>query len=133
MARTAGEMSVAQLERQLEKKRDRLTKLTRRRDKLLRDLSKVEEQIREISGRDVSEVGTTRRRRPKNKQSLRAYVVEILSRSKKGFTIGELEERVLQTDYKSRSTNFKNVLYQTLYNTDEIVHEKESGRYSLKK
>ena len=126
MARATGEMTVAQLERELEKKKDRLTSLMKRRNSLLNDLSKVERQIQEIGGRDASMI-PARRKRPKNKQSLRAYVVEILSRNKKGLTIGELHDRVAKTDYKSRSANFKNVLYQTLYNTDDIVHNKESG------
>lgn len=133
MARTAGEMTVAQLERQLERKRERLADLTRQRDKLLNELAKVEGKIQEVGGRDVSEKRTRRRRRPRNKKSLRAYVTEILSRSTKGLTISKLNNRVAKTDYKSRSTNFRNVLYQTLYNTDAIVHDKESGRYSLKK
>ena len=132
MARTAGEMTVAQLERQLERKRERLADLTRQRDKLLNELAKVEGKIQEVGGRDVSQKRTRRRRRPRNKKSLRGYVTEILSRSKKGRTLSELNDRVAKTDYKSRSANFKNVLYQTLYNTDEIVHDKESGRYSLK-
>ncbi|REJ85683.1 MAG: hypothetical protein DWQ34_28490 [Planctomycetota bacterium] len=124
-------MTVAQLEKALEKKRDRLATLVKRRETLLNDLSKVEQQIQDVGGRDPS-LTPVRRKRPKNKKSLRAYVVEILSRSKKGLTIGELHDRVTQTDYKSRSTNFKNVLYQTLYNTDEIVHDKQTGRYTLK-
>ena len=131
MAKATGEMTVAQLEKELEKKRVRLTTLMKRRNSLLNDLSKVERQIQEIGGRDPS-LTPARRKRPKNKKSLRAYVLEILSRNKKGLTIGELHDRVSKTDYKSRSANFKNVLYQTLYNSDEIVHNKETGRYALK-
>jgi hypothetical protein len=38
----------------------------------------------------------------------------------------------LATGYKSGSSNFKNVLYQTLYNDSKIVHDRKTGNYRLK-
>lgn len=134
MPRLPKEMTVAQLERALENKRLRLSELTTKREKLQKQLAKTESEIASLAGRGVAE-GTgvrRRRRRPKNAKSLRAYVLEILGRSKKGLTIAELDDRVQATGYKSKSRNFRNVLYQCLYNSEEIGQDKETGRYVLK-
>lgn len=134
MPRLPKEMTVAQLERALENKRSRLSELTTKREKLQKQLAKTESEIASLAGRGVAE-GTgvrRRRRRPKNAKSLRAYVLEILGRSKKGLTIAELDDRVQATGYKSKSRNFRNVLYQCLYNSEEIGQDKETGRYVLK-
>lgn len=134
MPRLPKEMTVAQLERALENKRSRLTELTAKREKLQKQLAKTDSEIASLAGRGAAE-GTgvrRRRRRPKNAKSLRAYVLEILGRSKKGLTIAELDDKVQATGYKSKSRNFRNVLYQCLYNSDEIGQDKETGRYVLK-
>jgi len=59
-------------------------------------------------------------------------VTEILGKNKAGFSLAKLSEKVLATGYKSSSHDFKNVLYQCLYNTTSIVHDAESGTYRLK-
>jgi energy-converting hydrogenase A subunit M len=126
-------MTVAQLEQALLKKKGKLESLLTRREKLQRQLDKVQRQIDGIAGRST-EGGLRRRkrRRPRNTNSLRAIVMDLLAKSKKGLSISELHERVEQTGYRTRSKNFRNVLYQCLYNTDGIAHEKETGKYILK-
>lgn len=134
MARVAGDLSVADLERLLNKRRTTLEALTSKRDKLQRDLEKVERRIVSLEGRGGASVGVkVRRKRPKNSQSLAAVVEEVLSRSKSGLPLHELSEKVLATGYKSGSSNFKNVLYQCLYNSPSFVHDSESGNYKLKR
>lgn len=134
MPKTPREMTVAQLERALEKKRSRLEMLTTKREHLQRLLARTEAQITSLAGRAAADGGTVRRRRkrPKNTQSLRACVLDLLSRSKKGLTIAELHDRVQAAGYKSKSRNFRNVLYQCLYNADEVSQDKETGKYMLK-
>lgn len=134
MARAAGEMTLAQLERALEKKRTKLDDLHSRRDSLQQQLAKVESQIAGIAGRAGAGGGGVRKRRkrPKNAQSLKAYVNDILGRNKKGLTLAELHEKLEQTDYRSRAQNFRNVLYQCLYNSDDIQQDKSTGKYALK-
>ena len=134
MPKLPKEVTVAQLEKALESKRSKLHELTAKREKLQRMLAKTESQIASLAGRAAVE-GTgvrRRRRRAKNAKSLRAYVLEILGRSKKGLTIAELDDRVQATGYKSKSRNFRNVLYQCLYNSDEIGQDKATGKYVLK-
>ncbi len=133
MAKMSGEMTLAQLERALEKKRSRLEDLESRRSSLQQQLAKVEAQISGISGRGAGSGGVRKRRkRPRNAQSLKDYVKDILSRNKKGLTLAELHEKLEQTDYKSRARNFRNVLYQCLYNSDDVQQDKSSGKYALK-
>jgi hypothetical protein len=129
----AQELTVAQLERELERKRSKLSLLTSKRERLQRLLAKTESQIAGLAGRTANETGMRRRRRrPKNAQSLRAHVVDLLSRNKKGLTIAELDERIHASGYKSKSRNFRNVLYQCLYNSEDVGQDKETGKYVLK-
>lgn len=133
MAKMSGEMTLAQLERALEKKRSRLEDLESRRSSLQQQLAKVEAQISGIAGRGAGSGGVRKRRkRPRNAQSLKDYVKDILSRNKKGLTLAELHEKLEQTDYKSRARNFRNVLYQCLYNSEDVQQDKSSGKYALK-
>jgi len=133
MAKVVKEMTVAQLEQALQKKKGRLDALVGRREQLQRQLDKVERSIEDIAGRGAMEGDLRKRRkRPKNAQSLRAIVLDLLTKNKKGLSISELHERVEGTGYKTRSRNFRNVLYQCLYNTEGISHEKETGKYVLK-
>ncbi|MGE3314371.1 MAG: hypothetical protein AB7O26_04585, partial [Planctomycetaceae bacterium] len=124
----------ADLEKLLNKRRSVLDALTSRRDKLQKDLEKVERRIVSLEGRSGAAGSLkARRKRPKNSQSLAAVVEEVLSRSKNGLPLAELSEKVLATGYKSGSSNFKNVLYQCLYNSPNFVHDSESGNYKLKR
>jgi hypothetical protein len=133
MARTARELTLAQLERALEKKRSRLQILQSRRDTLQQQLARVEGQIAGIAGRGTGPGGVRKRRkRPKNAQSLKAYVSDVLSRNKKGLTLAELHAKIEDTGYKSRARNFRNVLYQCLYNSNDVQLDKATGRYSMK-
>jgi len=127
------ELTVVQLERELEKKRTRLSVLTSKRERLVRLLAKTESQIVGLAGRSAGETEVRRRRkRPKNAQSLKHHVVDLLSRNKKGLTIAELDERIQASGYKSKSRNFRNVLYQCLYNSPDVGHDKQSGKYVFK-
>lgn len=132
MAKVSNQMSVAELERLLENRKTQLNRLTKERDKLQKDLQRVEEKISSLEGgRGMGRrVGGTVR--PKNKKSLHEVVTEILGRSKKGFPLGKLHDKVLESGYKTNSNNFKNVLYQCLYNSDDIQHDNKTGNYYLK-
>jgi hypothetical protein len=134
MVRGAVDLSVASLERLLNKRKSTLEALESRREKLQKDLVKVEQKISSLEGRrGAAATGSRRRKRPKNSKSLASVVTEVLARSKNGLPLSELSEKVLATGYKSGSSNFKNVLYQCLYNTPSFVHEAETGNYKLKR
>ena len=77
MAKVVKEMTVAQLEQALQKKKGRLDSLIGRREQLQRQLDRVERLIEDIAGRGAVDGDLRkRRRRPKNAQSLRAIVLD---------------------------------------------------------
>lgn len=131
MPKTVKELSLAQLERTLARKKVRLAVLVSRRARLQSQLQRVSRQVEDIAGRGAGEgvVVRTRRRHRRNSPSLREVVLALLTQNKSGLAIGDLEEHVRATGYKSRSTNFRNVLHQCLYQTKGIKHDRRSGKY----
>lgn len=134
MSRAQAGFSVADLERILEERKSQLQDLAKRRDQAQKELDKLDAEIQDLVG-PGGNVGRfrKRRRRVKNEMSLRAVVLEILGKNKKGFTLADLAEKVSETGYKSASRNFRNVLYQCLYNTDGIVHDDSTGCYRIER
>ena len=128
------ECSVSDLERMLKTRKSELENLIKKREKRLKELSLMEKRIKVLEGRkraaDPKKRRTTRKR-AKNAQSLRSTVTEVLSRNKSGIALDPLSKRILATGYKSNSGNFKNVLYQCLYNHDEFLHDKKTGFYRV--
>jgi hypothetical protein len=128
------DLSVTALERILERRRKQLEALTRRRDALRKQLEKIEEQIRQIGG-DGGQAGARRkgRRRPRNEKPLAIVVGEILKKSKPGLSLGQLTAKIVASGYKSYSEDFKNVVYQSLYNNRKtIIHDEKAGVYKLR-
>ncbi len=134
MSRAPAGFSVADLERILDERKGQLQDLAKRRDQAQKELDKLDAEIQGLVGVGGS-VGKIRRRRRrvKNAQSLRAVVLEILGKNKKGFTLADLVVKVNESGYKSSSRNFRNVLYQCLYNTEGIVHDDATGCYRLER
>jgi hypothetical protein len=137
MARSARELSMSDLQRMLNDRKSQLGSLEKRRERLQKELDVVDRRIDELEGRGGGAVRSrTRRRaikRPENVKSLHAYVKETLAKNKKGLTLEELSNKVLSAGYKTNSTNFKNVLYQCVYNSSEVRHDEKSGTYKLVK
>ena len=135
MAKAAREMTVSDLERLLDTKKTQLNAALKKRATFLKDLEQVEKRIRELEGKPRTTRKKTRRvrRRARNKVPLPAVVTEILAKSKKGLSLSELREKVLATGYKSNSANFKNVLYQCLYNSKKFIHDEKTKTYRLRK
>lgn len=130
MSKVASDMSVAQLEKLLHARKSQLDSLTKQRERLQKELDRVEKKINSIEGSSVMRRRPSRR--PRNEKSLHSLVTELLTKNKKGYSLSALSEKVLESGYKTNSTNFKNVLYQCLYNADEIEHDPASGNYRLK-
>jgi IS30 family transposase len=128
MAKTPPDLTVADLERILNSRRSTLKELIKRRAKIQKELDKVDAEIHTLTGTTVKRRG----RRTRNKHSLREMVLELLKKSKKGYSLAELSRMILDSGYKTASTNFRNVLYQCLYNTPGIYHDEASGTYRYK-
>ena len=134
MPSTLKDCSVSDLERMLKSRKSELDSLIKKREKKQKELSVIEKRIKVLEGRKQA-AGPKRRRksrkRAKNAHSLRSTVTEVLSKNKNGIALDPLSKRILATGYKSNSGNFKNVLYQCLYNNTEFVHDKKTGLYSV--
>lgn len=128
------ELTVAQLEKILQRKKARLDSLLHERSRLQKKLAQVEERIMEIGGVAREERALRRpRRRPKNEKTLIAAVTDVLSQAKKGLTLKELASKLLESGYKTTSTNFQNTLYQCLYhNAEQLTHDPKTHTYRLK-
>lgn len=144
----AEELSLAQLEALVEKRKRQLERLHERRRKLESLLEDVQLKIAAIEGRvqrgqqraTAARTGkpapkTKRRRRAgKSGQPLDAIVVSVLSDTPEGLPLKELEKAVLDRGYKTSSKNFRNVLYQAVYKlgrAGRVKRDTESGRYKL--
>ena len=46
--------------------------------------------------------------------------------------MADLTTKITEAGYKSSSSNFRNVLYQCLYNTKTISFDRATGTYRLK-
>jgi hypothetical protein len=130
MAKTAGVMSVAELEQILEDRKVKAMDLGKRREELQKQLDEIDRQILEVMG--DNRVIRRRRRRLKNEMSLRSHVLELLGKSKKGYSMADLTAKIMEAGYKSSSRNFRNVLYQCLYNTEGVTFDQASGCYKMK-
>lgn len=130
----AKDLTVAQLERMLERKRTRLDSLLKRRERLQQQLNVVDGRISKIGGsRPEGARGRRVRKRPKNDQPLIIVVTEVLSRHKNGITLKDLAARVLDMGYKTFSDKFENTLYQCLYNNQKsIAHDAKTHTFRLK-
>ena len=126
MAKVANDLTVADLERILNTRRVALRELMKRRSKAQKELDRIDSEIQVLTG------ASGRGRRGKNKQSLREMVLGLLTKNKKGYSLADLSRQILDSGYKTTSTNFRNVLYQCLYNTPGISHDESTGTYRYK-
>ena len=134
MAKDPAPLSIADLERILDARRDELQTLLRKREKTQKDLEKLDAEIQDAMNPNAP-IGRVRRGGPrvKNETSLRTVVDGILAKSKKGLSLPDLVSKVTESGYKSNSRNFKNVVYQCVYNSENIVHDAATGCYRLER
>ncbi|MCA8988350.1 MAG: hypothetical protein KDA78_11945 [Planctomycetaceae bacterium] len=124
MAASVTEMSVADIQSLLKEKQSKVRSLTKKREKLLQQLADIDNQIKDLSGGAAGA-------RFKNDKSLEQYIVDALKKNKKGLTLAELASAIKDAGYQSSSSNFKNVVYQNLYNSDLFKRDSKSSRYVL--
>ncbi|TWT61073.1 hypothetical protein [Rubinisphaera italica] len=120
------DMSVAEIQRLLKAQQGKVNSLHKRREQLLEKLEKVEQEIASLSGGDSG--GGVRFR---NESSLEEVILEVLKKNKKGLGLSELTDAVEATGYQSSSANFKNVVYQNVYKSEQITRDEKSGKYVL--
>lgn len=137
----------AQLARELDRRRQRLPKLERRRDQLIEQLREVEDQIEDLGGfdqpaatarkkatRKKSKKKSTKkaagRKRARNEVSLVETITKVLRGRSQPMRIAELAEAVRKSGYKSNASNFQQIVSQTL-SKDDRFKAVERGKYQL--
>jgi hypothetical protein len=124
--------------------------LLRKREQLKEDLQRVEKQLNRLDTSEPafqlsqsSASGTaepartstgTRRTIPAtgNDRSLRQVVEDVLQQQPDGMSLNELTQAVLDAGYKTNATNFRNVVYQHIYHSRDVMSPAR-GRYALAK
>lgn len=122
-------VSIADLERQLEERRNQVQELYQQRERVQEELERIDAELQHIAAG-----GSVRRtKRPRNSVSLKALVPQILGKHKKGLSLDDLVAKIRESGYASHSAKFKNVVYQNLYNSEVIDRDTKTGLYKLKK
>ena len=126
-------ISVAELEKLLLVRKNQLEELLQRKSQLQAQLHDVDQEIARMQGNRSTSTGVaTPRARTMNDKSLREYVLLILGKSKRGMSLADLSEKVLAAGYRTESHNFRNVLYQCVYNSKDVYHDEKTGTYRLR-
>lgn len=124
--------SIADLEKQIEEGRAKVLELFAKREKLQAEIDQLDAEMGSLAnvGGRPSRRGKTRL---KNTTPLRPVVLQVLGKNKKGLSLSDLADKILETGYRSTAVKFNNVVYQCLYNTTEVEHDAAKGVYKLKK
>jgi DNA-binding transcriptional MerR regulator len=136
-------LSLAELERMLEGRRAELAELTERRERLAAELAECDAQISRLSGdrRRGRPPKVAVRRKPgqrgriRNQPPLKNVILDVLQKSKKALSVDEIMERVQASGYKSRSDEFRKVVYLNLFNLKkdgEVNHDPNTKLYSVR-
>ncbi len=130
MAKDTTSLSLADLEKLMAERQEQVESLLKKREQLAGELESLDA---EINGFLTSGSGGRRGKRAKNDAPLRTVMLGILAKNKKGLSLQDLAQQISDTGYKSNARNFKNVVYQCLYNTKNVVHDDATGLYRLVK
>jgi hypothetical protein len=119
--------SIGELERLLEKKKDRLKALQKRRDGLAAQLAKIDGEIAALVGKAAVSKGKARRR-GRGPKSLERMVVDILTASAGAMTAAEIAEAAEKAGFRSQSKDFVALVRQICYRSKK-VQTKERGKF----
>lgn len=136
------DLSLAQLKQLVDNKASELSELKAERAALQKQLDELDQRIRETEGvgtkkksvgKKKAKGGTAAkktgakkkkkvaiRKKKKgtrqNQGSAKDFAASVLKNEPEGLPLDELAQRILESGYKTTSSNFKNTLYQSLYN-----------------
>ena len=130
MAKTKS-LGLADLDKLMQERQAKLETLLQRREELEAEVERLDGEIQDFltpGGRRIPG-----RKRPHNAASLRTVLLGILAKNRKGLSLEDLAQKISETGYKSQSNNFKNIVYQCVYKTKNVVHDKATGLYRVTK
>lgn len=116
------------LESELKRRKRDITRLTRKRDRLLSQLREVEQEIRDFGG-VAALTGEPGRKRPRNEQNLADSLATVLDG--KTMSVRKLTDEVQRQGYATTSPNFRTIVNQTLLK-DSRFKRVSRGQYTVK-
>jgi hypothetical protein len=133
MPKLQRDLSVAQLERMLGRRRAEITSLTQERDRLQRHLTIIDNKIHELAGEGSAAFVINRGERARNATSLIETLSQVMGRSGKPMTMSEILQGVLDSGYRSTSPKFRGIVNMTLVKERKRFANTGRGIYELKK
>ena len=142
--------SLTQLQQLVESKQSELTNLKTKRAEIQKELNELDQLIAQTEGNGravatpVSTKPADRRRNvspsrsePRMSRTAKDWAIEILGQEKKGLPLKDLANRMLESGYKTTSTNFSVALYQVLHNArnkgETFDVDAKTGNWVLRK
>jgi hypothetical protein len=120
-------MSTAELQAELQRRERNVRKLERRREKLLADLSEVEQSLAAEGA--LSAAGGIRRR-PRNDMNLVDSLAQVLRG--KEMSVTEVTQAVQQAGYMTTAANFRTIVNQALIRENKRFKKVARGRYTAR-
>jgi hypothetical protein len=120
-------LSIIELERILQTRQRELKILLRRRTYVERKLSVLDERITRLGGSKAA----GRAKRARNDMTLPEAIANLLSKSRKPMTVGDIMGGVQAAGYRSTSGNFRGIVNQTLIK-DKRFTSASRGLYEMK-
>jgi len=126
--------------REVQKRREQLPSLQKRRARLATDLEKLDREIAALTGssnlgkvppRGRGVAKAPRRKRAKNKISLVDAIVHVMKQSSGPTTAAEAVAGVKKAGYKTQSANFRALVSQTLSKNKPPFKSVKLGKYVL--
>ncbi|MGD0540717.1 MAG: hypothetical protein ABSB33_04270 [Tepidisphaeraceae bacterium] len=122
------ELSIAQLEKMLERRRSRIGSLERKRSRILRQLDVLDARIAALGGS-----ARTRGARPRNKITLNEAIVAVLKKAGGAMKVADIARNALDSGYSTSSSNFRVIVNQALIKDKRFAKAGARGTYQLKK
>ena len=132
MPRIANRFTISQLENMLSSKRTQLDALGRERNQLQKQLDALDAKIRSLGG-GRGGMAVTTGGRARNSKSLIESIEEVLGKSSKPVSVGDILDGVQASGYRSNSANFRGIINQTLIKERKRFANAGRGLYALKK
>lgn len=124
--------SIEDLEAALASKREeQKAELEAQYNELQAQMRELEAKLAEHGARPAG--GRKTGPRPKNTMNLKQAITEALKGDKKGKTSRQIAAAVQKAGYRSSSSNFENIVYQTLHKNQSQFKRGSDGAYTLAK
>jgi hypothetical protein len=120
-------LSIIELERILQTRQRELKVLLRRRTRIERKLTALDERITRLGGTRAG----GRVKRARNDVTLPEAIANVLGKSRKPLTVGDIMGGVQAMGYRSSSGNFRAVINQTLIKDKRFISAGR-GLYEMK-